>query len=60
MQRKYLGLHKKRLNIKRCYKNDKYELHLADCAELASEVETGSIDIQSQISDLGDGMAMVL
>ena len=45
MQKEIFGVAQEKTEYKRdVTKNDKYELHLADCVELASEVETGSID----------------
>lgn len=45
MQKEIFGVTQDKTEYKRdVIKNDRYELHLADCVELASEIETGTID----------------
>ena len=45
MKKEIFGVTQEKTEYKRdVVKNEKYELHLADCVELASEIETGTID----------------
>ena len=45
MKKEIFGMMPEKSEYKReVVKSEKYELHLADCVELASEIETGSID----------------
>lgn len=45
MKKEIFGVVKDKTEYKRdVIKNDKYELHLADCVELASELDAGTID----------------
>lgn len=45
MKKEIFGMKQEKTEYKRdVIKTDKYELHLADCVELASEIEEGSID----------------
>lgn len=45
MKKEIFGVTQDKTEYKRdAVKNDKYELHLSDCVELASEIQTGTID----------------
>ena len=45
MRKEIFGITQEKTEYKRdVTKNDKYELHLADCVELASEIDAGTID----------------
>lgn len=45
MKKEIFGVTQEKTEYKRdMVKNDKYELHLSDCVELASEIQTGTID----------------